>query len=490
MDVNREEKPEEVWFDLTDELVEDQCLQKETLPEPADSPVLDNEAMKRMKTATFTRLGLSVPDSTALGNEAATWSVKTTEASPIHYVRKSPGARRRISVLTVWAVVSIIIVAASLVAAALPEVRAQLLKAFQFIPGFASVQDTESHGIQYTLNAPLYVQDENGRGQIEIRGLSIGDNLTYATLTGSGGAHRVENLVLRNAEGIRYTLQRGTMAFSSDWQGTYYTYDRVQVSNPMEIWIDGVGDSYLLHLQEAQSAANVSDFGVSDTHGGINLTAISQEMEDGRTKISLVSQLPSLTRINAYGLQSFDLHKTVLTDEQGNIIPISKDEVYPNPNEFYYKRDPVNKAGYRLAVPELGIVRQFEKPFKLTIPIPEEVGETIEVNRTVEIFGHPVTVLRVKRINPDPGSNLADRRALLQIDFDMHFDPAAEESLLLLKLDYTAYRSSSGGSLKFNEQTGAMEYMTVDVAMNSRSFTMILKDASLAVRGPWEFKLP
>lgn len=489
MDMNEKES-EKTWFDLVDHLEEEHCGHIWTLLEPADSPALDKETMQRMKMDTFHRLGLPAPETERRGAKSAVSPDALPEAAADCHARRLPATRRRFSVMTVWAVVSIIIIAASLIAVSLPEVRAQLLKAFQFIPGFASVQDTETHGIQYAISEPLVVQDGRGHGEIEIRGLMIGRNLAYATLTGNGGAHEVQKLMLRNTDGTEYTLQRAHLVRGTDWQSNYYTYDKVEVSETMLLWIDGTEGPYSLRLVEAKSAASIDAFGASDAHGGIGLTAVSQEMDDGRTKISLISRLPLRTKINSYGLQSFDLHKTVLLDLQENEIPIAQDAVFPNPNEFYFKRDSVNTAGYRLVIPELGIVRQFEKPFKMKLPVPDEAGETVEVNRTVQIFGHPVTVLRIKRMDPDPGNELAGRRSLLQIDFDMHFDPVAEESLLLLNLDYTAYPNSSGSSLKFNEQTGAMAFMTVDIAKSAKSYTMILKDASLAVRGPWEFRLP
>ncbi|TBL75382.1 hypothetical protein [Paenibacillus thalictri] len=394
------------------------------------------------------------------------------------------GRGKRYGILA--AALTVVIIVVSLGSGS-PEVRAQIRKAIQFLPGFAAVQNTQEQMVQYVLPNPIV--KKIGGGQLEIRGFSISDKWASATLVGNG-IPWIKSFVLSNGQGQQYMLKSAmTSGSGGEWTGLFYYQGKVEAAGSMELYFEMEDVKVTLHLERAEQAERIEDFGVTDTHHGISLTAVTKPAADGQTKLTLVPQTPKKLRIESYGLASYDIiKKPELKSAGGETVKMEQDAVFPNKNELYYRKTAADASlGYTLEVPEIAAIRKPEFPDQqtlFTVPIPA-AGELV-LNKTVFVEGFPIDLLKVERM---PANAQTGQRDSIRIDFDMHYDAGAAESPLYMIPDYTKYPELSGCSFKLNEETGAMEFMVLEVPAGAREYKFYVQETHTVVRGPWEFQL-
>lgn len=440
---------------------------------------LDAQTLDRIRSRTFAKLGLESPSASPTnsdfaadtGTPAATEGRTSIEAGR----RRSPLRRRLLSA----AVAGVCLVAGVLALYSSPDVRAQVRKMLQFIPGYGTVQSSEENEILYILPAPVTHFD--GTSRIDIRGVSIGKNHSSVGLTGTNAP--VKTIELINEDGKPYVFKAGMVANAGDWTGGYYYTGPIKVTEEMSVSFDGVPSDVKIRLTPPAKADRVEDLGVTDARSGITLTAVTAAQNNGKMRVTLVPQLPSTSRIESFGLGSYEnIGAPTLTGPAGEPIPYVRDENFPNPNELMFEHGGKGGASYKLHIPELALVRRAEKPVKLTIPLPQ--SGVLELNRQWDLLGFPVKVQRVERLVYDsyvPGS--------VRIDFDLQHDDKATESLLHFFPDFSVKGQNGGASSRLNEITRAMEEMTLEAEPDQQELTIYVTEVRTVVRGPWEFEL-
>ncbi|MBB6674422.1 hypothetical protein [Cohnella nanjingensis] len=467
MELKREEMQMRL---LTDEMDEDAAHRRISDIESSAAIPLDADTLDRLKEAAFAKLGIGVPES---GQDADDERVPTRPIGDVPAGRRSFSRRKR-RIAAALAILVALFLAVS-IASGSPEVRAQLRKAFQFLPGFAVVGDTEETGTQYVLREPIHLAF-NG-GELEIRGFRAGDRVAVAELSGTTPT-MIDGFILRNEKGEMYPFESQRSWSARDWTGIFYYRGELALTGRMEILIEGLKGPVPLRLEEADRSDRVEDFGITDVRQGVSVTAVTQEMTDGRTKVSLLPQLPKEVHVESYGMYPWDRHPPRMTNESNDAVALSQDSLFPHPNEMYYRRTDSGPGGYTLTVPEMILSRPPAGTDQISVPVPK-AGASMQVNRTFDLQGFPVTIRQVRRLSVHPGD--ANVKDLLEVDVDVHYDPGAAESLLMV--------FPAEGDMKFDESTGALQHLYLPVPEKEKTVSMKIERLQTVIRGPWVFRL-
>jgi hypothetical protein len=471
---------EKTLFRLADSMEPEAAADRFGDVEPSrEEARLDAQALDRIRSRTFAKLGLAANPALSPGSDTAADPDTTAAAEALLSAeaakRRSPLRRR----LLAAAVAGLCLLAGALALYASPDVRAQVRKMLQFIPGYGTVQSSEDHEILYILPAPVTHHD--GTGRIDIRGVSIGRTHSSAALTGT--ASPIKTMELINADGNRYEFKASMIASAGDWTGGFYYTGPIKVTEEMSLSFDGTLSDMKIRLTPPEKVDRVEDLGVTDVRSGITLTAVATAQQNGQMRVTLVPQLPSASRIESFGLGSYEnIAAPTLTGPSGQMLPYVRDENFPNPNELMFEHNGQGEAGYKLYIPELALVRRAEQPVKLTIPLPQ--SGVLELNRQWDLLGFPVKVKRVERLTYDsyvPGS--------IRIEFDLQHDDTEMESLLHFFPDFSVKGQSGGASSRLNEVTRAMEDMKLEAEPDQQELTIYVTEIRTVVRGPWEFEL-
>lgn len=471
---------EKTLFRLTDSIEPEVVADRFGDVEPShEEPRLDAQTLGRIRSKTFAKLGLDANSAHSPNNDLTSGSDKPTVEVALlatEAAKRRPLRRKR---LLAAAVAGLCLIAGALAFYSSPDVRAQVRKMLQFIPGFGTVQSSEENEILYILPTPVTHLD--GTSRIDIRGISIGRNHSSVGLTGTSAP--VKTVELINEDGKQYVFKASMVANAGDWTGGYYYSGTIQVTGQMSVSFDGIPSDVKIRLTPPEKADRVEDLGVTDARSGITLTAVTAAQNNGKMRVTLVPQLASTSRIESFGFGAYEnIAAPTLTGPLGQPIPYERDKNFPNPNEFMFAYDEQGLSGYKLLVPELALVRRTEKPVKLTIPLPQ--SGVLELNRQWDLLGFPVKVQRVERLAYDsyvPGS--------VRIEFDLQHDDKAMETLLHFFPDFSVKGQSGGASSRQNEVTRAMEDMTLEAQPDQRELTIYVTEVRTVVRGPWEFEL-
>ncbi|MDF2715259.1 MAG: hypothetical protein K0R28_2184, partial [Paenibacillus sp.] len=460
----------------------------------------DRLVLAAIRARTFARLGLSGSEPGAgdsglcdaasqqpaypelIGAETASADAaelqETNGAIPANRRRFVPGRR---ALRAAIAAVLLAVVLTSAYSASSSEVRAQVRKWLQFLPGFAVVQISEDNTVRFVLAEPV-AQSWKG-GAVELRGVSIGDSYSSISITGSAGQD-ARSVTLTNADGIRYTFQYGTVVRSEGWLGQYYYKGTVRATTEMEASFDNGASPIKFRLQPAVNAGKIEDLGATSDRSGVRMTAVTVSTEANRRRVTLIPQLQTGIRLTSYGLSDFDqMEMPLLTTAAGEQVELRQDPTFPNPNEFSFSPGPDAAEGYRLVVPAVKAVKHADTPVKVTFPVPKEGILTLD--KRIDLLGYPVDIVRVERIPNHIGTG-ADS---VRIYWNLHYDAAAAESPLLFFPDFGYTRQSGGASAKSDEETHVMQYMELEVAPGEKEHTIYVSDLTLLIRGPWTFDL-
>lgn len=465
-------KIESDLFHKLDQLDDDQSNLLMSQMALTDEEPIAAEMLARIKAETFAKLGLSHALVTTVERVSSIGDL--SKPTRTHHVQ----IRNRIIAVGIASV----LIAAYLVISS-PEVRAQIHKVFQFLPGFAIVQDTEKQQIQYVLPNPIEMQAVTGK--IEIRGLSIGIEQSSATAVGPG-IPAVRSFLLHDGKGREYLFTSGYFSGSgSKWTGGFYHVGPIEVTEDMSLSIDEQTTSIPIRLSKVEQADQINDFGVTDTHHSVSLTALSKTEDNGKTKVTLLPQVPSGMRIESYGFSQYDyLTKPELLNDKDEYIEVQRDVDFPNPNEFSFQKDGEATSSYKLIISAISAVMKETKQESFTVPIPTQ-GEIV-LNKTIAVSGFPVEITKVERL---PNASGTSQTVGLKIYFNLHYDANIAESLMYFTPDFAKYETSRGAQWQVNEQTRAMEYLIVEVPPKEKEYTFYIADAHITIRGPWEFQL-
>jgi hypothetical protein len=252
----------------------------------------------------------------------------------------------------------------------------------------------------------------------------------------------------------------------------------------MKLNIEELGGEQLsINLKKASQAERMEDLGSTSVSNGISLTAIPTPTEGNKTKVTLIPQLPPQIRLMGFGLSQYEyLEQPKLTTHNGVEIPIERDNVFPNISELFYEKASQESNQYRLLIPSFAFSQQLDKPLKITVPIPAE-GTTI-VGKQVQILGFPVDIVQTERVKLNEQGKQVDH---IRVYFDVHYDPAAVQSLKTLSLDMM--KQNGGYGTMHDEQTMVIQYMEIPIEPGQKkTFDLYIAEGQLVHRGPWELE--
>jgi hypothetical protein len=430
-------------------------------------------SVKRIKAMTFAKLGLPLAE-----HQNQTITVTGEISSQPHHYAKSNISNNKWKLAWAAAVLAVILI--SSIAILSPEVRAQVRKFIQFLPGFAAVQQEGENPIRYVL--PASVVKMSGDSRLEIRGIQIGDQISQIAVTGRR-LTILDQIEMVNQDGERYLFKRSWSSSASDWTAGYWHKGPIRVTDQMQLIIAEISEELPIRLKKAPQAERIEDFGSTDVQNGISLTAITSLTADNKIKVTLIPQLPAHSRLLGFGLSSYEFMERPRLTIEGKEVPIERDAVFPDKSEFLYEPVGQVNSSYHLIIPSISVTRTLDNPLKIRVPIPFE--GTMELNESFHLLGYPIEIVKVERITHNQQGQPADH---IRVYFDVHYNASAAQSLLLFSLDMMKSNSSGYGT-KFDEQTMAIEYMELPIQKEQKqTYDLYINNAQLLNRGPWELR--
>lgn len=418
---------------------------------PYEDEKVDEATWHRIRKRTFARLEAGLED----GEKKPKLSRKTI------YRRWLVAASAVIIVVTAFVSVS-------------PDARAEIKKMLQFIPGFGFVQpDVDSDQVAYILPKPL---ESNGEyGKITVEGMLIQSSGGQIFLEGDNlSGTSVDNLTLVTEQG-EFAFKRGHSSWGEGgpWLANFY-YEGEIPSGGLEHATLKFGNITIstLHLERAENADDLADFGSSDSRNDIRITGVVTPLDGSHRKVNLLTLLPEGQKVDSFGKQpiaeGLDLQ---LSGDGASELSINQDIGFIKAQELLFD-DPTGSEFYQLIIPAIRIVDSGAKKVKVTLPVPEE--GTREVTVTSRLADFPVEFTKIERVSSE----------LVRIDVNTHFDVNQERTLQ----NYRLFKKDGGFmsySSKLNDGTNAVEAEWLSVEPGQKEITFYMGEPQIVVKGPW-----
>jgi hypothetical protein len=456
-------------YEFMDQLEPYQVQNRINNIEVSEDETIENKTIINIKSRVFSNLGISFTDE---GNETL-----PNDISRYPFIRNS-SIRPKKWTKIVWTSLCASLLCFYLITSASPNIWAQVNKVIWFLPGFGSIEKADDAGVLYTLPSPISLKVN--RGQIEIRGISVGENYSSISTVGADTSS-LKTVALINKDGKKYIFKSGLRVESGDWAAGFYYNGSINITDNMMLSFENNQTIVPIRLELAKKADRVENLGEVSIKQGISLTAITSPLTDNKKRVTIIPQLPEGLSVNSYGFSAYDkLMKPSLKTEQNDEVTIEQQENFPILNEFNFQ---IKRAAdnYKLIIPSLEVTRKVNEPIKVSVKVPHQ--GTIEVNKRFEFQNISFDLLRVERVSTDA----------IRIYFDMLYNSTASESLLYFTPDLTANDNNkadvTGAGFKTNESTGALEYMDLMISKSDTEYMLIIKEMHSLIRGPWEFTL-
>lgn len=452
-------------------------------------PFFDRETERRIQDLVFAKLGVPRPSAEAAAplrhQDQDEPLVQETHLFPdarLAQLDSDPSrsiSRRRRQSRFSAAILLIVIMAAFLFSSG--DVRAQVQRVLQFLPGFGVVEEKSSPtAAALVLQQPVIWQQEVQR--LTVDSALIGPARSVVSLTGSGTP--LKDLTLRNEKGKAYTLASHMVSTSGGWTGTFWTDEPVDPGNGlMELEAPGL-PAVRLSLSPAPAAASYEELGATSTVGEISVTAMVLPLAGSERRVELVPQLPGEWKVLSYGIQPINKDaRMTLSDSDGKPYPFSQTaSPFSKPNEIRYSEPAGQEKPLKLTLPYLLVQGTAEPVHKVQIPIPSK--GSAEVNERFYLAGLPVDIEKVERSGP----------TALTVYVNTHYDAAKDRNLLDFghNPNYGGVlreKEFGGFSSKFDERSGATYVYYFQIKKDQKIFSFYPVDPQVLMKGPWQLSL-
>lgn len=443
------------WIDHLD--IRHSSIELDEIKE-TESGNCDQEALERIKAVTMTKLGLH--------------ALNVKEPKSIFFRKYKIRLSYIAAVICIAVLISIVV--------RTPDVKAQLQKWLQYIPGYATVQETDKQNVLYVLESPI--KHEIGARVLEIREVVIGDKDANIAVT-TKGMDRIDQFVLNNSLGDSYIFSYQSLGSSTGgWSGDFHYDGEIQITEDMSLSIEEMGEIIPIKLTVADKVNRIEELGATMVRNGIGLTAVIGAQDANKVRVTILPILTPNMRIQSYGFASMDhIPGAKLMTDQNQVVPFEQTELSPSPNEIYFQRNQSGTNGFNLTIPALSIQQKLDKPIKISIPIPAE-GTKI-LNEQILLGGIPVDLVKVERIPEDRASNQ------IRIYLDTHYDADEPRNIMYFGPDYGYEHKGGGYSFNRNETSWAIEYLDIEIESNDKLATFFITEGNFLYKGPWEFNL-
>ncbi|USG66403.1 hypothetical protein NDK47_03605 [Brevibacillus ruminantium] len=446
-----EDKDDKDVFDLIDRVQQEDWLNLRDVPELVSqaSPCLDDKTLDRIKSRTWRELGVQPVSQRRTGRRHNKWAVSA----------------------------AILLVLLTAAIGMSEEVRAELKRVLQFLPGFGAVSEEAEHPL-YVLEKPV-VQEVNGTTW-KVEGILLQEKEAWIKLSGTGGTPPDKvTLTTDPPQKEQYDFQRGTSTSSTKgWKAWYDYQGNIPLSEKEAVHLHlpsaVIGP---LPLALAKQADDLHGLGPTAEANGVTITAVVTPMEQDRLWVNLLSLLPDELQADSYGVYPINKDiKLSLTDEKGHAIQIETEEPFVNEKEFYFTRPASAADDYLLSISHIRVVNRHAPFEKVSLPLPEQGA--VEIDRTVALDGLPVHFFKVERISPES----------VRVYMNTHFDSTQPKTLQSFRVDMLDPERMSY-MWKVNEETEAIEFIELEVRPEMKKLTFSIGEPMFLIKGPWQINL-
>lgn len=424
-----------------------------------DGPVPE-EAMKRIRQATYRKLGLR------------------------------PSRQKRPSRVWTALAASLLLVFVTAAAVGPQKAWAIIRERLQFIPGLGIVLErSEATDERYVLTVP--VEKEVTDGKIKIKGIVSDWERTVINITGAG-LSEVREISIEDMAGRIYPIKTYSIGSTGDsspekadpvntatihWDGVYvYPGNISDPSRMVLVFNDKDNLRVAVELEKAVSYESYAAMGPTAAVGDVSVTAVTSR-EGGKMKINLLTPPLSGKRVTAYGsnLAGPPWESLVLTDADGKRYPLTGEGGYSPPlRELYLGESSSADREYTLTIPSIILV--YEGKTRVTLDIPAE--GSIDLNEVTELAGFPLRFYRAERLEGDE----------VRFYVDTEYRPERGENLISFELDGGKLPFRSYG-MEFDPAMTSVQSIQFRVKPEMRKITLHLKNAEVLKQGPWVLPL-
>lgn len=363
-----------------------------------------------------------------------------------------------------------------------PSAMASIANVIRYIPGFNMLLSEESSPLErYVLEKPVEAVIEDKK--VEIKGMMV-DNKSasfYLRVSGNAfssddklsvaaaGQNFIEGMYAIDAKGYKYKISSSLTGIGYGLVGIFYIEGNIKYPQSLKvIFQNNERLSINLSLTKVKDYNSYAELGPTYNKNGISVTAVV-ESEFDKKHITLLS--PPL---EGYILNSYGIEKIKVADGNKNNYKISFNEHETKIgalNEFDIDLKDLVQKPLSVTIPEIELnYNSFLDNEKFELPIPE--NKSMELNKKVEISGHPIYINRVVKLENNQ----------LGIYVDLSKNEKNNEYIKIISVD-----DMSMGHM--NEVTGMLEYFEVSYNPDKKTKVFNVDNLTVVKKGPWILKI-
>lgn len=363
-----------------------------------------------------------------------------------------------------------------------PSAMASISKVIKYIPGINMLLSEESSTSEvYVLEKP--VEAVIGDNTVQIKGLMV-DNKSatfYLSVTGSAlssddkfssivnGQNFIQDMYALDAKGNKYTVRPLLTGMGNGLVGTFYIEGNIKSPQSIKlVFQNNEKLSINLTLAKVKDYNSYAELGPTDNKNGISVTAVVKSEFD-KKHITLLS--PPL---EGYILNSYGIEKIKVADANKNNYKISFNEHETKIgalNEFDIDLKDLVQRPLFVTIPEIELnYNSFLDNEKFELPIPE--NKSLDLNKKVEIMGHPIYMTRVVKLENNQ----------LGVYVDLSKNEKNNEYIKMISVN-----DMSMGHM--NVFTGMLEYFEVSYSPDEKTKVFNVDNLTVVKKGPWILKI-
>lgn len=363
-----------------------------------------------------------------------------------------------------------------------PSAMASIANVIRYIPGFNMLLSEESSPLErYVLEKP--VEAVIGDNKVKIKGMMVDNNSAtfYLSITGNAFSSDdkstltaisqsfIENMYAIDAKGYRYKIHASQTGIGHGLVGIFYIDG--DIKSPQSIKLVFQNNEKLsinLSLTKVKDYNSYSELGPTDVKNGISVTAIVENKFD-KKHITLLSPPQKSYMLFSYGIEKIKVDDANMNNYK---IQFNEHETRIGPlNEFDIELKDIPQKSLSVTIPEIELMGYslLDKE-KFELPIPE--NKSMELNKKVEILGHPIYINRVVKLENNK--------------LGVYVDLSKNEK----NNEYIKIFSVNGVSMgQMNVVTGMLEYFEVSYNPDEKTKVFNVDNLTVVKKGPWILKI-
>lgn len=364
------------------------------------------------------------------------------------------------------AAVALIIILATSFSPAGRYILAEIKERLYFIPGTGEVVRDNQSGV-YLLDKPIELTDKSGKLIIKSI-IKQGESLLIEM---AGDGDMPPKLVLQARDGSEYKSTNSWYASGDGWiGGSHY----ITPADMLDYRIILSGNIFApVKLTRAQGVEDYEQLGPTEYKNGLGLTLVASR-ENGRVRLNPIEHPQAGRRVILYGYIDSEggyNDNVIIKDSNGTSYPLTENKGPSRGANLSFEPNP-DISEYHVKIPELLV--QYDIREEVKIPIPED-GATVDLNKTLNINGFTLQILRAKRHG---------NRLKLFVDTDYDSKRAENINTLQLRLPYDSYSYSD----HYNDNL-VIDHFDLEIRPGDKKLTITFDGLINSLKGPWAFDI-